>query len=214
MTILPAFDNEKIDEEIASFAELHSPERYEQVYKAASRLCRYLDPLDAKDMAEDFLEDGLCEELLSLPADLIKRVKSVRETVVDSRTVMIIVSLSSEYEPFTFSSINKTPFKEFQNNLHRASRGMVEEDDLDLVQALYRHVKKYGMPKDSIGGYMYETYFAFVVLAMKNVHGRDRVISTLDRVTAQESVTSLEFIRLLELDSDFDEMPISWMLNI
>lgn len=217
MKISSAFESESIAEAARSFAALSKRQRVDQVAKAASRFVPHsesfgVEEFGADEVVIDFLEAGLFEELMALSSERIKQVESVWDRGPGPKEAMIVVSLSPEHAPFSFAPTTDIPFESFDETLHWMAKSMLKDDDLELVESLYRHVAKYAAI-DSRGRYTYEMYFSFVVLALKIIHGRDRVISMLDRVTAQQPVTSLEFIQLLESDVNLDEIPISWALH-
>lgn len=213
MSILSTFESEETLAAARAFAALSDNEKAVKIADAARKIRPHCESFSIDKIAVDFLESGLFDELLSMPSSHIKRVEDVWMYGLSTKETMILVSLTPEREPFHFAPTDDLSFIVFHETLSILSESTLEDDDLDLVKALYRHVARYASTNNG-HSYEYEIYFAFVVLAMNKIHGRHKVISMLDRVTSQQSVTSLEFIRLFETDVDLDEVPISWALNL
>lgn len=204
-------------ESARAFAALSESDREKAVSETCSMLrdkCRgsYLRSTIPK-FALSLHETGHLDDFKALGEDFWS-VWKLWNKHVDLDTGFALIGIEPNLEPGPFGVTRYLDFSYF-DEFYMGFASIFRNNGSDsFKKAIHRYFVRYGSINDDDKNPQYDPYLTYAAVILMRKHGEETVIDMLDRITRETPLSAIDFIRLVQSDQDFSNIPLVWALEI
>lgn len=141
----------------------------------------------------------------------------------EMETFFLINDLKPGIEILSFSFDKYERPEEFESKYTAKFEPIFQDLGSDIFRnSLFRYFAKYG--EETVWSEEYEEweslpnssdpYITQSALTLKGIYGEEKVVNILDKIIADNSVSALDFIRLVTSKNDYTDYPLSWAMQV